>query len=88
MLLRQGSMAGFWDLPTPEDLPGARRRAFLGSFRHSVTNHRYHFAVFQAGVWNGAVSVRDGFRWVDPSQLAEIPLGSAARKALKLAGIA
>jgi adenine-specific DNA glycosylase len=81
-------MAGFWDLPTPEDLPGARRRAFLGSFRHSVTHHRYHFAVFQAGVWNGAVSVRDGFRWVDPSQLAEIPLGSAARKALKLAGIA
>jgi len=88
VLLRQGGMAGFWDLPTPEDLPGARRRAFLGSFRHSVTHHRYHFAVFQASVWNGGVTVRDGFRWVDPSQLAGIPLGSAARKALKLAGIA
>jgi A/G-specific adenine glycosylase len=87
VLLRRGSVAGFWDLPTPEDLPGARRRAFLGSFRHSVTHHRYHFAVFQAGVWNGGVCVRDGFRWADPSELAEIPLGSAARKALKLAGI-
>ena len=87
VLLRRGRVAGFWDLPTPEDLPGARRRAFLGSFRHSVTHHRYHFAVYQAGVWNGAVCVRDGFRWADPSELAEIPLGSAARKALRLAGI-
>jgi A/G-specific adenine glycosylase len=80
-------MAGFWGLPTPEDLPGARRGVPLGAFRHSITNHRYVFTVFQADGWRGEVSARNGLRWVDPSQLGEIPLGSAPRKALKLAGI-
>jgi A/G-specific adenine glycosylase len=92
LLRREGAaarrMAGFWGLPTPEDLPGARRGALLGSFRHSITHHRYVFTVFQAGGWRGEVSARNGLRWVDPSQLAEIPLSSTARKALKLAGIA
>ena len=92
LLRREGAdaerMAGFWSLPTPEDIPGARRRGSIGSFRHSITHHRYHFSVFQAGVWHGGVPIRDGFRWVDPSEFAEIPLSSTARKGLKLAGIA
>jgi A/G-specific adenine glycosylase len=88
VLLRRALMTGFWDLPTPEDLPNARHGARLGSFRHSITHHRYLFTVFQASGWRGEASARNGLRWVDPSQLAEIPLGSAARKALKLAGLA
>jgi A/G-specific adenine glycosylase len=81
-------MAGFWSLPPPEDLPGARRGALLGAFRHSITHHRYLYTVYRAGGWRGRVSSRNGLCWVDPSQLAEIPLSSTARKALKLAGIA
>lgn len=93
VLLRQegggaGRVAGFWTLPTPDDLSGACRGALLGAFRHSITHHRYVFTVFQAGVWHGGVCRRDGFRWVHPSRLGEIPLSSTARKALKLAGIA
>ena len=90
LLQREGAgrMAGFWSLPAPEDLPGARRGARLGAFRHSITHHRYFFTVFQAGGWRGRVSARNGLRWVHPSQIAEIPLSSTARKALKLAGIA
>jgi A/G-specific adenine glycosylase len=93
VLLRRESrdaarMAGFWSLPTLEDLPGARLGVCLGAFRHSITHHRYHYRVFQAGVWHGGVCARDGFRWVDPTEFAEIPLSSTARKALKLAGIA
>jgi len=36
---------GFWELPTVEELPGAKEQQTLGSFRHSITNHNYTFTV-------------------------------------------
>jgi A/G-specific adenine glycosylase len=74
-------MAGFWELPSPEQLPGARIGKRLGEFRHTITHHHYTFTVRQAsGRAAGAA-----FQWFDLARLAEIPLSTTARKALELA---
>ena len=90
ILLRQREagarpMAGFWDLPAPEDLPGSRRGPRFGEFRHTITHHNYTFSVLAAAAPTGPT--RPPFRWFDPAALAQIPLSTTARKALKLAGV-
>jgi A/G-specific adenine glycosylase len=80
----QRRMAGFWDLPTPEDLPEAKVGLHIGEIRHSITHHRYTLAVRAA---TAALPVPGGFAWFTIVQLAEIPLSTTARKALALAGI-
>jgi A/G-specific adenine glycosylase len=90
VLLRQREaaarrMPGFWDLPSPEDLPAARPGAVLGSFRHTITHHRYSFTVRAAAPLTGRAPA--GFCWFAPRQFAEIPLSTTARKGLRLAGI-
>jgi A/G-specific adenine glycosylase len=77
-------MAGFWDLPSPADLPRARLGASLGQIRHTITHHRYTLEVRRAS----ARFPGDPFAWFDPSQLDTIPLSTTARKALRLASIA
>jgi A/G-specific adenine glycosylase len=97
VLLRQKEagarrMAGFWDLPAPEELPAARIGRNLGEFRHSITHHRFTFTVNAATVNAAAMKAPAAraagpeFRWFTAAQLAGIPLGTAARKALRLAG--
>jgi A/G-specific adenine glycosylase len=88
VLLRQRAadarrMAGFWDLPSPEDLPGARPGARLGEIRHTITHHHFTLAVREAR----SRAPGDGFRWFEPGQLTAIPLSTTARKALKVAGV-
>ena len=53
ILLRRGAkgvarVAGFWNLPAPEDLPAARIGLRLGEFRHSITHRRYVLRVHEA----------------------------------------
>jgi A/G-specific adenine glycosylase len=89
VLLRQRDaaarrMAGFWDLPTPEDLPEARLDDRLGEIRHTITHHHYTFAVRRARSVRPADTA---FGWFAPARLREIPLSTTARKALKLAGV-
>ena len=89
ILLRQrdaasSRMAGFWDLPSPQDLPGAKKGARIGEIRHTITHHHYTLDVCRATV---ARADRDGFRWFAPAALEAIPFSTTARKALKLAGI-
>jgi A/G-specific adenine glycosylase len=77
-------MAGFWDLPAPEDLPSARIGARIGEIRHTITHHHYTLEV------RGAVAKsprHEAFRWFDIGQLVEIPFSTTARKALQLAGL-
>jgi A/G-specific adenine glycosylase len=88
VLLRQREasarrMAGFWELPAPDELPGARVGATLGTFRHTITHHHYTFAVAEA------IAERTGipFRWFEPARIKEIPLSTTARKALEMAGV-
>ena len=88
ILLRQRDsdarrMAGFWELPTPEELPRARIGRSLGAFRHTITHHHYKFAVAEASATNH----RPPFHWFEPLDLGHIPLSTTARKALRLAGI-
>jgi A/G-specific adenine glycosylase len=75
-------LAGFWELPPLEEIPGARRGGEYGTFRHSITHHRYRITVVAAS----ARAPRGG-RWFLPAELFHIPLSSTARKALKLAAI-
>jgi A/G-specific adenine glycosylase len=91
VLLRQREeqsrrMAGFWDLPTTEELPQARIERALGEVRHTITHHHYRFDVFAAY----AVRPPAGgpvLRWFPPAELVEIPLSTIARKGLQLAGV-
>ncbi len=92
ILLRQReagarNMAGFWDLPAPEDLPGSRTGARFGEFRHTITHHHYTFTVLAAAAPRPTGPTSRQFRWFDPAALARIPLSTTARKALKLAAI-
>jgi len=86
VLLRQreaaaSRMAGFWDLPTPEDLPGARPGAELGRIRHTITHHHYTLAVVRA---TPPARVAGPFHWIDVERLQTIPLSTSARKAMAL----
>ena len=92
ILLRQREagarrMAGFWDLPAPQDLPGSRTGARFGEFRHTITHHHYTFTVLAAAAMRPTGTASPQFRWFAPSALTGIPLSTTARKALKLAGI-
>jgi A/G-specific adenine glycosylase len=62
-------------------------RERLGAFRHTVTNRRIEFELFAVHSAQYTVHSADGYRWIDPSKLAEIPHPSYVRKALRLAGI-
>jgi A/G-specific adenine glycosylase len=78
-------MAGFWELPTPQHLPRAGIRAPIGTFRHSITHHRYRFTV--ASVEKTPGPAGPSFRWFEPLEIQRIPLSTTARKALRIAGI-
>ncbi len=88
ILLRQESqkarrMAGFWGLPTPEDLPDARVGERLGEFRHTITHHQYRCLVFSADFAGRLPQCR----WFARAEFSGIPLSTTARKALRIAGV-
>jgi len=70
--------SGFWELPEKERLPACKAGAEVGTFRHSITNHNYRFAVRlgTAGV------IPRGFRWMSRKQLELLPVSTTTRKAL------
>jgi A/G-specific adenine glycosylase len=74
-------MAGFWELPAPEQLPGFRAGGTLAMIRHTITRHHYEFAVIRGDLPRAP----RGFRWFSPPELARIPLSTTARKALAAA---
>jgi A/G-specific adenine glycosylase len=87
VLLRQreasaSRMAGFWDLPTPEDLPRAKIGEVVGEIRHTITHHRYRLGVRRAKIVG---KVGDGYRWFAADALDDIPLSTMARKGLRVA---
>lgn len=88
VLLRQrgaaeARLAGFWELPAAEDLPGAIRGEQTGAFKHSITRHDY-----SVNVWRVAVAkAPKGFRWFEIGELEGVPLATMTRKALETAGV-
>lgn len=79
LLIKSPRVRGFWDLPEP--FKGARLGVSLGTFRHSIMNTRYECEVWEAAVH----SAPDEARWWAEEHLREIPLGTTAKKALRLA---
>lgn len=73
-------MAGFWELPAPEDLPGWRAGKTLGSFRHTITHHYYTITVETGDL----ADAPQGFEWRSMEALKGTPLTTIARKALSL----
>jgi len=70
-------VSGFWDLP--EMFSGVRLGSRLGMFRHAITNSQYRCEVREARM---GVRPRE-CRWWDMGKLGEIPLSTAAKKALR-----
>jgi len=79
-------LAGFWELPSPEQLPAADAMPAIGTFRHTITHHHYQVTVRACG---GTVKLRPAkpLQWVSIASLHGLPLSTTARKALRLAGI-
>jgi A/G-specific adenine glycosylase len=61
------------------------RTQLIGTFRHTVTNRRITFALFEAKL---ADSLRDGeeYEWVDVTKLRTVAHPSYVAKALKMSG--
>jgi hypothetical protein len=55
----------------------------LGEIRHAITRHRYRFTVAAAKVRAPA----NGCRWLRVEQMQDVPLSTAARKALSAIGV-
>jgi len=70
-------MAGFWELPAPEELSAWRPVAKIGSFSHTITHHRYLVSVFTGE----SDKAPRGFRWL--RRLDGIPLTTITTKALR-----
>ena len=78
LLLRPSRIAGFQDLPTPEDVPHAQIGEPLGRIKHSIMHHRYTFSVYRAAA---PARIREPLKWWEEP----MPLSTTARKALALA---
>jgi A/G-specific adenine glycosylase len=76
-------LAGFWELPSDEQLPGLQAPRNIGTFRHTITHHLYRVTV-RAGT---ATRAPRPLRWMAVADLGRIPLSTTARKALRLAGV-
>lgn len=71
-------LAGFWELPETDQLPGAKVESRLAGFRHTIVNTNYRVLVFQASLER----TPKGFHWLTTKELSEIPLSTTAKKAL------
>lgn len=71
-------MAGFWELPSAEQLPMARLGEVLGRFRHTIVNTQYRFEVVEATVRRST----HGFDWIREERFGDYPLSTICKKAL------
>lgn len=71
-------LAGFWELPDSSQLPSAGVGVRIGRFRHTIVNTSFQCEVFRASL----ADVPEGFRWVAKSRHGQLPLSTAAKKAL------
>jgi A/G-specific adenine glycosylase len=75
-------MAGFWELPDPEDVPDLPILRQAGEFQHTIVNTRYQVRVLLAAPTRDAHSAL-GTRWFSKDELAQTPLTTITRKALR-----
>jgi len=75
-------MAGFWELPEPEQLPSATVGIRIATFRHTIVNTNYLVTVHKGSTSH----VPENFRWLRIKTSSQIPLSTTARKALACLG--
>jgi A/G-specific adenine glycosylase len=75
-------LGGMWELPEGSQLPDAVLVEPLGTFRHAIVSMSYHYEVWTAKLRRPP----QGFMWCGAEELSRVPLTTAARKALCLAG--
>lgn len=73
-------LAGFWELPEPENLPAAKIGRQIGQFRHSIVNINNVFTVVEARL---AVQP-SGYYWLSPDKPLKYLFSTTVRKALRL----
>jgi A/G-specific adenine glycosylase len=73
-------LAGFWELPEREQIPGAIVSGEVVEFRHIIVNTTYLVRVCRAS----AGSRPSGFHWLAKGNLGNVPLSTIAKKALIL----
>lgn len=71
-------LAGFWELPEPAQLPEARVEKTIGHFQHTIVSTTYCFHVMEASIR----TTPNGFYYLSTKLLHEVPLSTAAKKAL------
>jgi A/G-specific adenine glycosylase len=76
-------MAGFWELPSPEQVPGLESRRMIGSFRHTITHQQFVLTVFRGA----ATRAPRTLKWLVRKNLHLFPLSTTSKKALRLAGM-
>ncbi|MCC6537631.1 MAG: A/G-specific adenine glycosylase [Bryobacterales bacterium] len=76
-----GRMAGFWELPEPDQLPEAVEGETIGVFRHTITTTNFTFRAVRAQLRRAP----KGFRWMKRSGLISTPVSTVLRKALAFA---
>lgn len=74
-------LAGFWELPSPAQLPDVRSAREAGTFRHTITHHHYVVTVLEAAVKKKPA----GLSWIPLAALPTLPLSTTVKKALKVA---
>jgi A/G-specific adenine glycosylase len=73
-------LAGFWELPEREQVPGATVLAAAGGFRHTIVNTTYLVQVYRASL----KACSSKLQWVPKSNLCNLPVSTTAKKALIL----
>ncbi len=71
-------LAGFWELPEPDQLAGAQVGEPIGHFTHTIVNTKYQFEVVQGAI----KAVPEGFSFLSKMLFDEVPLSTTAKKAL------
>lgn len=73
-------LAGFWELPEKEQLPGAELGAVLGRFQHSITNFHNTFTIYDAQI----PAKPTGYAWLAAGKPVEYLFSTTVRKALRV----
>ena len=73
-------LAGFWELPEKSGAAKCKSQPIC-EFRHRIVND-----IFEVTVWESAISKVKQGRWVELTQIAQIPLTTITKKALAAAG--
>src|SRR5260370_25571451 len=71
-------LAGFWELPEPDQVRGASVISRVARFRHTIVSTAYRVDVFRASL----STVPKGFHWLAMKNLNKLPFSTTARKAL------